>query len=366
MKTALVHDWLDRHYGSEKVLEALYELFPSPLYTLLDCKTTKFPFDEIHESFLRKIPFVRKYFRKLAPLFPLAVESLDLSAYDLILSSSHAVAKGVLTHADQLHICYCHTPMRYAWDLHFTYLQECRQKTLTRIGLHYLRGWDIASSQRVDHYIANSQCVARRINKYYRREATVIYPPVDTGYFALQEKKEEYYVTIGRFVPYKMLDTIVSSFAKTPHRKLVVIASGKMKECPPNVERHHFLPQERVRQLLQGAKGFVYMAKEDFGIAPVEAMSCGTPVIAYGQGGVFESVGDRGGILFPEQTEVSLLEALDTFEKCTFNPVQIRQRALPFSRERFLCEMETYIREKYESRNSGRREREPSLAHLST
>ncbi|MCB1107757.1 MAG: glycosyltransferase family 4 protein [Chlamydiia bacterium] len=354
MKVALVHDWLTTVGGAEKVLKALTETFPAELFTLVkDLKRlegTPFEKMDIKTSFIQKLPRAKKNYRSYLPLFPMAIEQFDLSDYDLVISSSHSIAKGVLTHADQLHICYCHTPMRYAWDLYQQYLRESKLKSgikgvFAKFFLHYLRMWDTHSSSRVDAYVANSHYVARRIQKLYEKEACVVYPPIDTDYFSLCTEKEDYYLTASRMVPYKKIDLIVEAFGKMPDKKLVVVGDGpemgKVKEKgSKNIEILGYQDDATLRSLLQKAKGFVFAALEDFGILPVEAQSSGTPVIAYGRGGALETVlENQTGVFFKEQTVSSLIQAVEAFEQKRFDPYQIRRHAESFGeaifKERF-------------------------------
>jgi glycosyltransferase involved in cell wall biosynthesis len=361
MKTALVHDWLVSPVGgAENTLQDILALFPSPIHTLLwnpkAFQNTPFAIAEIHSSFIQKLPFSATRFRSYLPLFPLAIEQFNLGSYDVILSSSHCVAKGVLTHSEQTHICYCHTPMRYAWDLCHEYLREAKldrgfKGALARYFLHYLRGWDVHSSRRVDHFIANSHFVARRIQKLYGRESTVIYPPVDTRFYSLSEKKENYYLTSSRLVPYKKIDLIVEAFSSLPDQKLVIIGEGPeadkiRKKATKNVEFLGFQPNEILRQYMQKAKAFVFAALEDFGIVPIEAMASGTPVIALGKGGTAETVlHEKTGLLFENQTTPDIQNAIQTFEKMQerFDPSLIREHAASFSRERFRSELKQFV-----------------------
>ncbi len=315
MKTAIVHDWLVSPIGGgEKVVEAIHRLFPSSIYTLVKnqkrLEKSYFQDLDIHPSFIQKLPWGVSKYKNYLPLFPLAVKQFNLKAFDLIISSSHCAAKGVVTQADQLHICYCHTPMRYAWDLMHQYLAEAGlergvKSLVVRFFLHYLRGWDARSSKRVDHFVANSKHVARRIEKYYGRESTVIHPPVDLAFFEMQSAKENYYVTASRFVPYKKIDLIVEAFSQMPDKKLVVIGAGPewdkvQRKAKANIELLGYQPDSVLREYLQKAKGFVFAAIEDFGILPVEAMACGTPVLAFGQGGALETVLEgEDGPIFP-------------------------------------------------------------------
>jgi glycosyltransferase involved in cell wall biosynthesis len=287
---------------------------------------------------------------------PLAVEQFDLSAYDLVLSSSYSVAKGVLTGADQVHICYCHSPMRYAWDLQHQYLRETGltrglRSWVARYFLHRIRQWDFRSASGVDDFLANSQFVARRIAKFYRREASVIYPPVDVDQFTPAGTKEDFYVTASRMVPYKRIDLIVEAFAGMPSRRLLVIGDGPQSariaaKSSPNIRLIGQQPTAALREHLQRARAFVFAAEEDFGIAPVEALACGTPVIAYGRGGVLETVhGPESatpcGLFFYEQTVPAIQDAIMRFEQLEqrFSSQVCRERAMSFGagvfRERF-------------------------------
>jgi len=350
MKVALVHDWLTTIGGAEKVLESLMQIFPSSLYALItnpkQLKNTPFEGLKIETSFIQKLPYAKRHYRFYLPLFPIAIEQFNLSDYDLIVSSSHAVAKGVITHAEQMHICYCHTPMRYAWDLYHQYLRDIKLQwglkgIIAKAFLHYLRIWDVHSSSRVNLYVANSRYVARRIGKFYQREAHVLYPPVDVDFFSLEERKENFYVTASRFVPYKKMALIVEAFGEMPEKTLIVIGDGPERK---NVERKKkkniqilgYQSDLVLRAYLQKAKGFVFAALEDFGILPVEAQACGTPVIALGKGGTLETVlKNRSGVFFYEQTVQAIIEAIKKFETMKFNPLCIREHAQTFCKERF-------------------------------
>jgi glycosyltransferase involved in cell wall biosynthesis len=353
--TALVHDWLISPIGgAEQVLQELYTLMPSPIYTLLwnpqaflghmlFNKATVIP------SVLQRLPWSVRLFRTYLPLFPFAIEQFDLRSYDLIVSSSHCVAKGVLTHPDQIHICYCHTPMRYAWDLSYDYLQGAG--FMKRWLLHHLRGWDVHSSHRVDHFIANSHFVKRRIRRAYGRDAQVIYPPVDTDFFQLGTNRKEFYLTVSRLVSYKKIDLVVEAFARMPHRTLIVIGDGPemrriCKEATPNVQLLGVQPRSTVRMFYQEARALLFPGVEDFGIAPVEAMACGTPVLALRRGGCVESVVDQGtGLFFNEQTVHAICAAVDRFEQSTlWEPERIRKHALRFRKERFHEEIHMFLK----------------------
>ncbi|GAB6072784.1 glycosyltransferase family 4 protein [Venenivibrio stagnispumantis] len=367
MRTALVHDWLTTIAGAEKVLEAIYELYPSPIYSLVvdknNLKNTIFENAYIYTSFIQKFPFSKKIYRNYLPFFPLAIEQFDLSKYDVIISSSHAVAKGVLTNHNQLHICYCHTPIRYAWDLYHQYLKESKLERglkgwIAKYILHKIRIWDISTANRPDYYIANSIYVAKRIKKIYAKEATVIYPPVDIDKFELYTKKEDFYLTASRMVPYKKIDLIVQAFSKMPDKKLVVIGDGpdfkKIKKiATKNIEILGYQPFEVLKDYMKKAKAFIFAAEEDFGIIPVEAQACGTPVIAYGKGGVTETViQNETGIFFMEQTVDSIINAVKDFEKKEnyFDYNKIRKNAEKFSKENFKAKLKEFIENKINER----------------
>jgi glycosyltransferase involved in cell wall biosynthesis len=297
---------------------------------------------------------------------PLAIEQLDLSHYDLILSSSHAVAKGVITGPDQTHISYIHSPMRYAWDLQHQYLRESGldkkpQGILARYFLHKLRLWDLRSANGVDHFIANSNYIARRIQKTYRRPAEVIYPPVDISQFTPHSEKENYYLAASRFVPYKRIDLIVESFRHMPEKKLIVIGNGpdfaKIKsKAGSNVELLGYQPNLTLVKYLQRAKAFIFSAEEDFGILPLEAQACGTPVIAYGKGGALETVHGLEhekptGVFFLQQTPEAIQHAINLFEThlSQFHLENCIENAEKFKPERFREQLMQSIKEKLPS-----------------
>ncbi len=335
MKVAIVHDWLVTYAGAERVLEQMLLCFPqADLFAIVDAlapDARKFILDKpVQTSFIQKLPFARSKYRNYLPLMPLAIEQFDLSGYDLVISSSHAVAKGVLTGPDQLHLCMCYSPIRYAWDLQNQYLRESGldrglKGWLAKWMLHKIRIWDARTANSVDEFIAISEFIARRIAKVYRRESTVIYPPVDTEAFTLQKTKADFYLTASRMVPYKKIDLIVEAFSAMPDKSLLVIGDGpdfaKIKaKAGSNVQLLGHQPFAVLRQHLQQARAFVFAAEEDFGIAPIEAQSCGTPVIAFGKGGALETI--RGldarnptGVFFGEQSISSLITAVGEFER---------------------------------------------------
>jgi len=366
LKYALVHEWLTPKAtgGSELVVKEILKHIDADLYALINFESNN-PESYLYKrkigsTFLQHFPLAENGVQKYLPLLPLAIEQLDLREYDVILSSSHAVAKGVLTTPQQLHICYSHTPMRYAWDLTFDYLQGTKAGRgipgiFTRYLLHRLRQWDVISANRVDYFIANSKHTARRIWRCYRREAEVIYPPVEIERFSFKEKKEDFYLTVCRLVSYKKVSLMVKAFNKLG-RSLVVIGTGPELEqirqlASPNVRVLGWQSAEVVGQYMREAKAFVYAACEDFGMAIIEAQACGTPVIAYGGGGALETVRDvrqypdsGTGVLFSPQTEDALVEAVEVFEArrgelvgevarshaANFSPEVFRKRYLTF------------------------------------
>ena len=363
MKKALVHDWFSVYAGAEKCVESFTNIWDDfEVYSLIDFLSDKdretiLKGKKANTSFVQNLPFAKKKYRNYLPLFPFAIEQFDLSKYDVILSSSHAVAKGVLTHSNQLHISYVHTPIRYAWDLYFQYLKESGlnkglKGKLAKYFLHKIRMWDISTVNRVDYYIANSHYIARRIKKVYGKESTVIYPPVDVERFKLCEQKEDFYLTASRMVPYKKIDLIVETFAKVG-KKLVVIGTGPDEQKIKSFANEHikflgFASDAVLLDYMQRAKAFVFSAEEDFGIVPVEAQACGTPVICLGKGGTKETVIDgETGVHFKEQSVDDLLHAIRKFETIKFHPVTIRKHALQFSKERFEKEIEEFVNEKY-------------------
>ena len=365
MKVAVVHDWLVVRGGAERVLEAILSIVPgADIYTTVYdkdvFKNSEISSHKITASFVNRLPFGIKKYRNYLPLMPIAVEQFDLSKYDLIISSSYAVAKGVISGPDQIHISYVHSPMRYAWDLQSQYLRDSGfdrgiKSWLARWLLHKIRIWDLRTANGVDLFIANSKFIARRIWKIYRRKSKVIYPPVDISSFDLVENKSDYYVTASRMVPYKKIATIVEAFAEMKEKKLVVIGDGPdMKKvrskAMPNIEILGYQPDDVLRDYLKRAKAFVFAAEEDFGILPVEAQACGTPVIAYGKGGVLETVNSLDsamptGIFFEEQSVSSIIKAVEEFESVSekIKAASCRENAARFSQERFAAEFKKLL-----------------------
>jgi glycosyltransferase involved in cell wall biosynthesis len=377
VSVGIVADWLVTFAGSEKVIAEFIKLYPhADIYSVVDFLSDesrkKFYGKEATTSFIQRLPFAKKKYQQYLPLMPLAIEQLDVTGHDIVLSSSHAVAKGVLTGPDQLHISYVHSPIRYAWDFQHQYLRESGlnkglKGKLARWFLHKIRIWDYRTAHGVDHFIANSHFIARRIKKVYGRDADVIYPPVDVERFTLQENKEDFYFTASRMVPYKRIDLIVEAFSQMPDKKLVVIGDGsemaKIKaKAGSNIEILGYQPDEVMQDYMRRAKAFVFAAEEDFGITPVEAQASGTPVIAFGKGGVLETIRPYGeknatGVFFAEQTAESLIKAVRHFDKIqeSILPLDCRENALKFSGERFHNELDKYIKTKWNEFNERKR-----------
>ena len=370
MKVALVHDWLTGMRGGERVLEVLCELYPdADLYTLVYVKgqlSEAIEKMKIKTSFLQKVPGISKFYRSYLPLFPMAIEQFDLKGYELIISTSHCVAKGILPMPDSLHICYCFTPMRYIWDMYFEYFGGTRlgfRKYFIPALTNYLRIWDVTSSKRVDSFIAISNHVQRRIKKYYGRDSAVIYPPVDCNFFQPSkeaDRENDYFLMVTAMAPYKRIDIAIEAFNRLG-RRLLIIGEGPgmrslRKMAKTNVEFLGWLSDEKVKGFYQGCRAFIFPGEEDFGMTPVEAQACGKPVIAYGRGGVLESVvpfpkEKATGVFFHEPTAESLLQAIDLFERNRdrFDPQEIRNNALPFDQKNFREKIRSFMEEKYQA-----------------
>jgi len=364
LKVALVHEWFVDYSGSEKVLEQILNVFPqADLFGQVDFLPENLRFytqnKSITTSFVQKLPFAKKKYRNYLPLMPLAVEQFNVSQYDIVISNSHAVSKGVISNNNQLHFCYCHSPIRYAWDLYHEYLKNSNldrglKGLIAKMILHYLRQWDLSTINRIDFFIANSEYIKKRIKKIYKREAKVIYPPVDTHKFQLMTQKEDYYLTASRLVPYKRIDFIVEAFNQMPDKRLVVIGDGpefqKIKlKAGNNIDLLGFQSFEILHKYMQKAKAFIFAADEDFGIIPVEAQACGTPVIALRRGGVIETVREHETGLFFEGLEIEqLIEKVQLHHKMKkdFDPYKIRQHSLRFSKDRFVKEFQEFVYEK--------------------
>ena len=376
MKTAIVHDWLITYSGAERVLEEIIKLYPdADLYSLLDFippdKRDFIMNKPVKTSFLQKFPFAKKKYRSFLPFMPLAIEQFDMSEYDLVISSNHAVAKGVITGPNQLHICMCYSPIRYAWDLTHHYLQEAGltrglRGWIAKYILHKIRMWDCRTANGVDHFIAISDYIANRIKKTYRRESTVIFPPVDTEHYSLNGEKDDFYLMASRLVPYKNTRLVVEAFSKMPDKKLIVIGDGpemaRVKcKAGPNVNIIGYQPPVELKKYMQRAKALIYAAEEDFGIVPVEAQACGTPVIAYGRGGTLETVVEgTSGIFFYNLAVSDIVDIIERFEsvKDQFDPEKIRANSLRFSTERFRTEFKSYVDEKYENYFANKKHRD--------
>jgi glycosyltransferase involved in cell wall biosynthesis len=356
IRVAAVHEWLDTYAGSERVLQEILALYPqADVFALVDFLPANqrgfLDGRRITTSSIQRLPFARRHFRWYLPLMPFAVEQFDLSAYDLIISSSHAVAKGVISRPHQPHISYVHSPMRYAWDLERDYLGPPKWRSLpARLLMHYLRMWDTRTANGVDHFVANSAFIAQRIRKVYRRAAEVIHPPVDVDRFSVVADKEDFYVTLSRLVPYKRVDLLLDAFARTPQRRLVIVGDGPQfttlkARAPANVSLLGRVSDDTRRNYLERAKAFVFAGEEDFGIALVEAQACGTPVIALGRGGAIEIViPGETGLLFDEQTPESLIAALDCFERMPkLEPLLIGKNARRFEAARFRREFRALV-----------------------
>ena len=359
LRVALVHDWLVTYTGGERVLEQTLKVFPeADVYTLVDFLG---PEDRrflggrpTHHSFLQRMPFARRHYRRYLPIMPFAIGRFDLREYDLVISNSHAVAKGVPTGPEQLHVCICLSPIRYAWDLQDQYLKESGldrglRGMLARGLLHKIRIWDTKTANGVDRFIAISEFISRRITKAYGRDSTVIYPPVDISSFVPGEEtaRGDFYVTAGRLVPYKRVGLLAEAFREMPERQLVVIGDGPMrkqllKDLPSNVRFLGRQPFPVLLSYLQTARGFLFAAEEDFGIAPLEAQACGTPVVAYGRGGALETIRglddpEPSGVFFKDQSVTSLREAIQTLEEDPgrVGTANCRRNAERFGPERF-------------------------------
>ncbi|WP_046270055.1 glycosyltransferase family 4 protein [Pseudomonas syringae] len=370
MRIAIVHDWLVSYAGAERVLASLINVWPAAdLFAVIDFLSDQ---DRAHlhgkvarTTFIQKLPGARKHYSRYLPLMPLAIEQLDLSGYDLIISSNHAVAKGVLCGPDQLHISYVHSPIRYAWDLQHQYLQESGLSKgikggLARLILHYIRLWDQRTSTGVDAFIANSGFIGARISKAYRRDSTVIYPPVDTLGFTAQGTRGDFYLCASRMVPYKRMPMIVEAFAAMPDKRLIMIGDGPdlakaqaIASQVSNVTLLGFQPSNVLLEHMRSARAFVFAAEEDFGISPVEAQACGTPVIAFAKGGVMETV--RGldhpqptGVFYGQQTVASLIAAIGEFEaaQSRISPEACRANAERFSVARFEQEIKAFVEDR--------------------
>jgi len=359
-KVALVHDWLTGRRGGEKVLEVFAEIYPdAPIYTLFHFQGSQIQDIEnkrIHSSFVQRLPFLKKKYRLYLPLFPIAIELFDLQEYDFIISSSHCVAKGAIPKPGALHVCYVHSPMRYAWNQYSSYFSPERlgflSKRIIPPIIHRLRIWDESSAHRVDHFVANAEAVADRIYRYYRRVADVVYPPVDTEFFQPGETTEDYFLIVSALVPYKRIDFAVDAFNRTGH-PLKIVGQGPeyqrlKRRARSNISFLGALSSEDLLQVYQKARALVMPGEEDFGINSLESQACGVPIIAFDRGGAKETVIHKEtGVLYGEPGATGLSDALDKFKDMTFNKTTIRANALRFSRDTFKTKISSYFQQKW-------------------
>jgi glycosyltransferase involved in cell wall biosynthesis len=346
MKIALIQDWLTGFAGGEQVLLALHEMFPdASIYTSLYSpeKVPQFKGVDVRTSYLQRVPVINKRDKLAIPLMPAAFESFDLKEYDVIFSVGGGLSKGVITHPGQIHISYCHTPIRYVWRLGGDNRNEgAWDSWLREIAMHKLRMWDVVSANRVDHFIANSTTVQKRISKIYRKDSVVVSPPADINRFELSHQADDYFLTVGRMVSYKRTDLIIEAFKKTG-KPLKIVGSGpeearlkQLAQEAPNIYFTGRVSDAELKRLYGNARAFVFAAEEDAGIVPVEAMACGKPVIAYGKGGVTDVVRDgQDGLYFANQHSDSLVAALERFEAMSFDVENIRKQAECFGKEAF-------------------------------
>ncbi len=360
MKVAIVHDWLPYIGGAEQVLKSMLELFPDAiLYTSIYNKERVGDFFkgiEIRTSFIDKLPFAKRKHSAYLGLMPYAFEQFDLREFDVVLSSSTSCAKGILTDAKTLHICYCNTPMRYAWDFYFDYLYQGKNP-LRRVLIHWLmhriRLWDVVSANRVDYFLANSHNVKARIQKHYRRDSEVLYPPVTLPKTDPSKvTKGTYYLVLSRLVPYKRIDLAVEAFNRLG-LPLIIAGEGPEEKHLKKMAKENVcflgrVPEDKKAELYQNCKGFIFPGEEDFGITPVEAQGYGKPVLAYGHGGATETVvTGKTGVFFYHQTVEDLVEAVGQAEKTTFDPAVIISHAASFCEEIFKKQLLHFIEEKY-------------------
>ena len=365
LKIAIVHDWLVTYAGADRGVDQLEQTFPgAPIYTLVYDKS-KFPAHfqkyDVRTTYLQKVPFAVKLYKNMLTLMPAAFEALDLSEYDLVISSCSSCSKGIITRPDAVHVCYCHTPTRYIWDFYYTYLKNAGwlKKKLMPHMIHKMRLWDRLAADRVDYFIANSHFIAGRIRKYYRRDAAVIYPCVHINEYPIAAA-EDYYLVVGRFTWYKRMDLAVKACTQLGKR-LIVVGKGEEEKAlraaaGPTVEFRGAVSDEEIKRLYSRAKGFLFPGEEDFGITPVEAMSAGVPVLAFGRGGCTETILEgKTGCFFPEQTVESVCRCITDFEEkgVEFSRQEIREHSLKFSEERFRQEIRQFCEEKYREARSG-------------
>lgn len=361
MKLAIIHDWLVNMGGAERTILAFNEMYPNaPIYTTVynqDKLSSEFMKMNVVTSFIQNLPRGKTSYQKYLALMPTAFEQFDLSNYDVVLSSSSSCAKGVITRPETMHVCYCHTPMRYAWDFYHEYMDKEKLGKLSKLiiffAMNYIRMWDRLSADRVDYYITNSHNVAKRIKKHYRRDVTVIHPPVNASYYTPIDSDDNYYLIVSRLVSYKRIDIAIKAFNKLG-LPLKIIGDGpelKMLKSisKSNVEFLGRLSDESTLEYYRKCKAFIFPGEEDFGITPLEAQCCGRPVIAFGKGGALETiVQDKTGVFFSEQTAEALIKAIQIFETKAFNKEEVRRHAQKFDVEIFKKKIKQFIDEKYQ------------------
>lgn len=367
MRIALVHDYLSQDGGAERVLKAFHEIWPeAPIFVLFydKKKMSEFGGADIKESFISRLPFGRKKYQWYLPWMPLATERHNLHNFDVVLSSTSAFAKGVLTRPDTLHISYCHTPTRYLWTDTHEYIEDLKYNRLVKAFLprliHHLRLWDKASVDRVDHFIANSGTVRNRIQKYYRRDSDIIYPPVDTHKFFINKEVGDYFLSGGRLVPYKRFDLLIQVFNRLKKLKLKIFGEGPeldnlRRMSKGNIEFIGKVAEEDKAKLMAGARAFIHPQVEDLGITPIESMAAGRPVIAYPVGGVTETIiPGETGVFFSEQNWHSLLDAVLRFNHENWDSAKIREHALKYNTEHFKDKVKRYVSDRYEEFTTGK------------
>ncbi len=365
MKIALVHDYLSQDGGAERVLKAMHEIWPeAPVFVLFHDpdKINYIKKENIRQSFLARLPLIRSHFQWYLPFMPLATEKYNLQDFDMVISSTSSFAKGLIVKPDTLHISYCHTPPRYLWANTHEYVAELKYGRIIKMALpgiiHKLRLWDRMSADRVDHFIANSKTVQRRINKYYRRDSEVIYPPVDTDKFSISDNVQDYFLAGGRLVPYKRVDLVIQVFNRLKW-PLKIFGIGPeyaklKKRAKSNIEFLGRITDEEKAKLMSGAKAFIHPQMEDLGLTPIESMAAGRPVIAFASGGATETViPNENGIFFYQQTWESLLETMLNFQAGSWDSAKIRENSLQFSTNNFKDKLRQFVADRHEEFKRG-------------
>lgn len=360
LKIAIVCDWLTNFAGAERVILKLHKMFPNaPIYTSVynEEKMPEFADSAIFTSFLQKFPKAKVKHQWYLPFYPIAFEQFDLSNYDIVISSCHSASKGIITKPETMHVSYCHSPMRYAWDNSHEYLRTYKfpwpVKHFIPKLIHKIRMWDRLAADRVDHFITNSNFVKKRIKKYYKRDSKVIYPMVNVKDFYISSNKKEYYLAVGRFTPYKKFDLIVDAFNELPYKLKIVGTGIQEKELKAKAKRNiEFLgrvSEKKLKDLYSNAKALIFPQIEDFGITPLESMASGRPVIAFRAGGALESIKDKQtGLFFEEQNVPYLKAAIEKFEKTKWDSKKIRQYVNKFDESVFENEFKNYLENSYE------------------